>query len=420
MDLDNALLKYDLAIVAILKNEAPYMKEWIEYHVLAGVDHFYLYDNESEDNLKEVLQPYINAGIVDYKYFPGKCAQMAVYNEAIQNYRFACNYMAFIDADEFILPRGNISIKDVLKEIVAPNKNVAGLAMNWRIFGSSGQEKADFSKGVLERFLYRANDDFEVNKHVKIIINPRCIDVIANQHYFSCLSGKIYVNENLNRVHGPFNSPCTTNKICINHYFSKSREEYIAKKNRGKADVDDSQYDMQMFDEHDKNDIFDDEILVYRRNRFEQWNNDIESQQIINNRIFNAMIKNLLPVMIENSPKDSFNNKIETFLICWSIAQELRNVLLDDADANYFEERSLKGILKSLMVGEIEICQLELLIDVLPKILFRPFPIVQEIKDIVIQLIPKFLKYKQMENAWKNHKQLSYILQLLQLLNIKY
>ena len=124
--------------------------------------------------------------------------------------------------------------------------------------------------------------------------------------------------------------------------------------------------------------------------------------------------------MIENSPKDSFNNKIETFLICWSIAHELRNVLLDDTDSNYFEERSLKGILKGLMAGEIEICQLQLLIDVLPKILFRPFPIVQEIKVIVIQLIPKFLKYKQMENAWKNHKQLSYTLQLLQLINIKY
>ena len=79
--MDSSLFKYELAIVAILKNEAPYIKEWIDYHLLAGVDHFYLYDNESEDNLKEILQPYIDINIVDYEFFPGKCAQMLVYNE---------------------------------------------------------------------------------------------------------------------------------------------------------------------------------------------------------------------------------------------------------------------------------------------------------------------------------------------------
>ena len=105
-----ALFKYQLAVVAILKNEAPYIKEWIDYHLLAGVDHFYLYDNESEDNLKAKLRPYIKNGIVTYTYYPGKMKQMVAYNEAIRNYKFECNYMAFIDADEFIFPRNNKAI----------------------------------------------------------------------------------------------------------------------------------------------------------------------------------------------------------------------------------------------------------------------------------------------------------------------
>lgn len=64
--------KNKLSFVAIVKNEAPYIIEWIEFHKLVGVDKFYIYDNESSDNLKELLQPYIKSGIVVYHSSPGK------------------------------------------------------------------------------------------------------------------------------------------------------------------------------------------------------------------------------------------------------------------------------------------------------------------------------------------------------------
>ena len=52
--------KVYLSITAVLQNEAPYIKEWIEYHRLVGVERFYIYDNESTDNVKEILKPYID------------------------------------------------------------------------------------------------------------------------------------------------------------------------------------------------------------------------------------------------------------------------------------------------------------------------------------------------------------------------
>ena len=42
--------KYNLSICAIFKNEAKYLKEWIEYHRIFGVDHFYLYNIGSRDS----------------------------------------------------------------------------------------------------------------------------------------------------------------------------------------------------------------------------------------------------------------------------------------------------------------------------------------------------------------------------------
>ena len=55
--IDKNLFLYDLAVVAIFKNEGRYLDEWLAYHLLAGVEHFYLYNNDSSDNYKEVLAP---------------------------------------------------------------------------------------------------------------------------------------------------------------------------------------------------------------------------------------------------------------------------------------------------------------------------------------------------------------------------
>ena len=69
---DKNLFLHDLAIVAIMKNEGHYLKEWLDYHLPAGVDHFYIYDNDSPDNQAEVTAPYIKAGLVDYFLASGK------------------------------------------------------------------------------------------------------------------------------------------------------------------------------------------------------------------------------------------------------------------------------------------------------------------------------------------------------------
>ena len=114
---DKNLFLHDLAVVAIMKSEAPYLKEWLDYHLLAGVDHFYIYDNDSPDNQAEIVAPYVEAGLVDYFRAPGKAMQMRVYNDAVKRFKFQCRYIAFIDGDEFIYPihRGGRLLKSLTK-----------------------------------------------------------------------------------------------------------------------------------------------------------------------------------------------------------------------------------------------------------------------------------------------------------------
>ena len=233
---DVSLFQYELSIAVSIKNEAPYMVEWIDYHRLAGVDHFYIYDNDSEDNLKEVLQPYIASGVVDYIPFPGKVAQHAVFNDVLQKYRFASRYIAFIDADEFIFPKTDDSIKAVLHDLLDKNPHFSSLVISWNNFGSSGLEKAELDKPVLERFLHREPDD--ANSYFKSIVNPRCVYTIGHIHFAEYFSGQYAINEK-GDIAFHQHSPHLLSRIVINHYFTKSREEYL-------------------------NEIFDDGIVRYR------------------------------------------------------------------------------------------------------------------------------------------------------------
>ena len=79
---------HDIAVVAIVKNEGNYIKEWLDYHLLAGVTKFYIYDNDSNDNTREILRPYAESGAVQYIPFGGGNAQNPAYMDAIARHRF--------------------------------------------------------------------------------------------------------------------------------------------------------------------------------------------------------------------------------------------------------------------------------------------------------------------------------------------
>ena len=48
-----------LAACTIYRDDAAYLAEWIEFHRLMGVERFFLYDNGSTDDHREVLAPYL-------------------------------------------------------------------------------------------------------------------------------------------------------------------------------------------------------------------------------------------------------------------------------------------------------------------------------------------------------------------------
>lgn len=177
--------EHHLAVCAIAKNEGPYFKEWVEWHLSQGVDKFYVYDNESTDGTKQILEPYIKQGIVEYIDWPGYRRQLAAYDDCLKRHRFDTRWIAFIDLDEFIVPIKDASIPDFLKRF----EQFPAVEINWLVYGSGGN-KAKSAEPVMKRFRFHSQPDHYLNRHVKSIVNPRMVYTMIGCHEVARIKGK--------------------------------------------------------------------------------------------------------------------------------------------------------------------------------------------------------------------------------------
>lgn len=220
--------KYELSICALFQNEARFLKEWIDYHRLVGVDHFYLFNNLSTDNYKCVLQPYINAGIVELFEWPHQSDTVAQWNDiqcraykkGLDLTRGISHWLAIIDSDEFIVP----VIENSLLEILSEFTNYGGLGVNWQMYGTSGVSEIPSDRLLIDMLLMKAPADYGENIHIKSIVQPNRVESCHSPHYVKYKEGFFAVNENAQKCRGPFNRSISISKIRINHYWVRDEE----------------------------------------------------------------------------------------------------------------------------------------------------------------------------------------------------
>jgi hypothetical protein len=249
--------KYKVAICCIVKNEDVYFQEWIDYHIKIGVSHFYIYDNESVNPVNNVVDHYIKQGLVTVEIIKGTEKQMTAYSDCLKKYKNECQWLAFIDVDEFIVAK---TLNGNLPEFLTQYERYGGVGINWLIFGSNGhKDKPNGSQ--IDNFTRRSLKTNPVNGHIKSIVQTRYVKKTGpDPHQFKYKYMKYFVNENFERLNGPIVKH-TSNKIQINHYFLRSKEEFRIKVSRGRADCNVPRK-MQEFDDTDKdaNYILDESI----------------------------------------------------------------------------------------------------------------------------------------------------------------
>ncbi|MGB3239644.1 MAG: tetratricopeptide repeat protein [Geitlerinemataceae cyanobacterium] len=262
--------EYEVVVCTTFKNEAPYLLEWIAYHRVIGVDHFILYDNDSTDRTPEIFQYLEKAGIITYISWPNNPIiednQLSAYKDAYLRLVGQCKWAAFIDADEFILPHKHRNIKDFLIEY--ENQPVSGIAINWKLFGSSGHLLK--TEGLLmERFTKCAAPQFLFNRRFKTIAKVDKIQEIITVHSCKFFDGvHIYPDGTLVPKSVSKKNPyINQDTIQINHYFAKSKAEWDLKRSRGRATRNINNPEKirpeKSFEIHDRNEDEDLKILDF-------------------------------------------------------------------------------------------------------------------------------------------------------------
>lgn len=238
-----------IAVCAIAKNEGDYFKEWIEWHRATGVEKFYIYDNGSADDTREVLRPYIESGIVEYVDFPGHRMQLAAYDDCLRRHRYDTRWLAFIDIDEFIVPVRDASLTEFLRRF----EDFPVVEINWLIYGSNGEvEKKDLP--VMQRFTRHSASGHILNRHVKSIVNPRRVYNMVGCHEATRIDG-LGADSHGEPVKRNFRErEPQQDVIRINHYAVKSREEFMEKQRRGRASGRQKNVPDEYFNRYDLND----------------------------------------------------------------------------------------------------------------------------------------------------------------------
>ena len=217
-----------LGVVVIVKDEAPYIEEWLGYHHALGVQHFFIYDNGSTDGLPELMERWINHGLVTLLTWPLPGGQIDAYSHALRFFGPSFDWLAYFDVDEFVVPL----VDDDIPTLLARWPDAADVRIPRVDFGFSGHREAPKLLSI-EAYTERANvfgRDPAKPPRVKTVVQPRGISAVGI-HTATVADAPISAD-------GDPVPTRTVGKGChgfvqLNHYYTRSFEEFEAKRFRG-------------------------------------------------------------------------------------------------------------------------------------------------------------------------------------------
>ena len=127
-------------IVTTMKNEGPFILEWLAYHRAIGVEDFLVYTNDCSDGTDRLLDALQHRGLVQHRANPFRAtpdlkpqhaALQAAESEAVVQ---DCGWAICMDVDEFI----NVRIGDgTLPALYAAMGEANMISLTWRLFGNA-------------------------------------------------------------------------------------------------------------------------------------------------------------------------------------------------------------------------------------------------------------------------------------------
>jgi hypothetical protein len=223
-----------LSACATYRDHASYLVEWIEFHRLVGVEKFFLYNNFSRDDHREVLAPYVEEGAVVVHDWPfthvrtdGRPNGIQLgYDHCLETHGQESRWMTFLDIDEFLFASTGEPVSQILRDY----ERWPAVVVSRADFGPSGHRMRP-PGFVIENFLKRRHYRPDAVAPIKSIVDPSRTVRSASIHHFHYRDG-FAVDENKQPVVGGSGRRhwVSFERLRINHYGTKSEAELREKR----------------------------------------------------------------------------------------------------------------------------------------------------------------------------------------------
>ena len=246
------IYKYDLSLLVICKNESIIIEEFVKHYKWQGVEHIYLIDNDSTDNMKELIQDDIYNGYITYYYMPEKHKQIEHYNTVFSNIKNETKWLIICDADEYMYLKNHTNIVEYINYINGWGKQIV---FYWLLFGSNYLESPPPNNSLIYNYNRCSYDKSIYADHIvgKCMVDPKILDLktinntkILYPHswYITKNAGIVDVNGNNLKLDKLGNLLNNSTKVNINdnayiyHYELQSwKTYYLRKVSRNRDDI---------------------------------------------------------------------------------------------------------------------------------------------------------------------------------------
>ncbi len=269
-------MKHSKVIITTMKNEAPYILEWVAHHTVIGFDHIVVYTNDCTDGTNEILTRLQDLGYLTFRpHHPGRGG---VHRSALRRARQLevvtnADWIYVTDADEFLnIHAGDNSVDALIA--ASGGDDVDVIMIPWRIFSNNGRailrdslvtqqftdaEPSYEEGGAGRRFvksLFRNNDLYRrFGSH-----NPLLRDEDDGKLIWAQPGGLNRTNMQLgNHVSVPFGHEVAQ----VNHYAVRSAQSYLLKRYRGRSSHTGQVIDTGYWDRWNRGGVIDDSISRY-------------------------------------------------------------------------------------------------------------------------------------------------------------
>lgn len=269
-----------ITAVTCVKNEGPFLLEWIAFHRVLGVSDFLFYSNDCSDATDTLLDKLEEHGVVAHLPNPAtnrnyqmQALKAARRHPLIKN----ADWVWVADVDEFL----NIHVGDhTIPALIDACQTPKAISITFQFF-ASGTVEAYEDVPVISQFLHSHNPDIwcaETAIEVKSLVrNDFPLDYFGAHRPFHD-DGKEkprWTDGSGRAVPPPFRRCANKRRIrafpakgardfaTLNHYALRSLDSYLVKNDRGDVNREHRAFDDTYWRERNDAAYFDDSILRY-------------------------------------------------------------------------------------------------------------------------------------------------------------